>query len=210
MKHKNIFVTGIDTDVGKTICSSLLVEALKADYWKPVQCGVEEGTDFKTVKNLVGNSQSFFHPEKYVFSLPKSPHLAASYEDVTIDLDEIRVPETKARLVVEGAGGALVPLNSKDYIIDIAAREDMSVVLVTKNYLGSLNHTFLSVEALRQRGIKILGLVFNGTKDSVLEGFVSRRTDLPILFHVPVFSKLNQKSLCIFAKEVKESMERYL
>jgi len=210
MKHKNIFVTGIDTDVGKTVVSSFLVRALQADYWKPIQCGIEEGTDSQFIKKMCRDSSCQWHQESYLLDLPKSPHYAAEKQQKLIQLNKVNLPQTDSRLIVEGAGGVLVPLNEHDYIVDIAQKYSLSTILVTKNYLGSLNHTFLSIESLRQRKINILGLVFNGASDPELEAFVSRRSDLPILFNVPVFPDLTRESTEFFVKTVKNKMENFL
>ena len=210
MKYKNIFVTGCDIGVGKTIVSSILVSAFSCDYWKPIQCGTDEATDSITVRALVEESKIIIHPESYVLDLPKSPHLAAYKQNVRINLSKIILPSTNYRLIVEGAGGVLVPLNDRDYVIDIAIKEKMPVIFVSKNYLGSLNHTFLSIEALRSRGLLVVGLVFNGDSDPELETFVANKCDLPILFRISNFPHLDKRTISKVASELKRELENML
>jgi dethiobiotin synthetase len=160
-----IFISGIGTEVGKSVVSAAIVEATGADYWKPVQTG-DKDTDF--VSSLV--TRPFrLHPAIYTFQKPASPHVAAALENTVIQPEKLLLPETENNLVVEGAGGLLVPLNDKFLVIDFIQQSDIPVVLVSRNYLGSINHTLLSIEALRQRNIKLLGVVFNGTPNESSE-----------------------------------------
>ena len=187
MKHigKKIFVTGIDTGVGKTVVSAVLVRALSASYWKPVQCGDAGATDAITVGKLAGISKDRLLPERFLLSPPVSPHKAAELEGVVVRLEDFSLPEYKGDLIVEGAGGVLAPLNQSDSVVDIAARLGLSVILVSRHYLGSLNHTLLSAESLRSRGLALNGLVFSGAPNEEYERFLSRKTGLPVLFRVP-------------------------
>lgn len=169
---KRLFVTGIGTDVGKTVVAAILTEALEADYWKPVQSGSLEYTDTDTVKHLITNSQTKFHPEAYRLQLPASPHRAAASENIWIDPANIKLPLTSRPLVIEGAGGLMVPLNDRFLIIDLLTQLECEVVLVSKNYLGSINHTLMSIECLQRRGIPIAGLVFNGEPTPTSEDFI--------------------------------------
>ena len=186
---KGLFVTGISTEVGKTVCSAILVEALKADYWKPVQTGTEEGTDRDSVKNLT-LGRYVYHPEIFTSKWPISPHRAAELDERKICAEQCLMPKSSNFMVVEGAGGALTPLNKNEYIIDIALKNKLPALVVSKYYLGSLNHTFLTVEALRIRNIKILGLVFNGEGDPTYEDFICTQVDLPPLFSLKQESSL--------------------
>ncbi len=156
-----IFVTGIGTDVGKTVVSAILCQALQYDYWKPIQCGNLDDSDSLKIKNLLTASRLRIFDESYRFKEPASPHIAAALENKKIALDEILSPPSD-NLIIEGAGGVLVPLNDHDLVIDLISYLKSSVVIVSKNYLGSINHTLLTVEALRNRGINIIGVVFNG------------------------------------------------
>lgn len=178
------FVAGISTEIGKTVVSSILVEALQADYWKPIQSGALEDSDTETVRQRISNSRSGFHPEAYRLREPLSPHAAAAIDGVTIELEKLIVPQTNNHLVIELAGGLLVPLNDHDLSIDFVQQTGFPVVLVSYNYLGSINHTLLSVEALRTRHIPILGLVFNGPATPATESFILKYTNLPCIGRV--------------------------
>ncbi len=190
---KRIFVTGIGTNIGKTLIAAILVEAKKADYWKPIQAGNLNDSDTLKVQALVSNDQSIFHKESYLLSQPLSPHAAAAIDSVHIELDKINMPETKKTLIIEGAGGIMVPLNEKDLVVDLIKYLNADVVLVSQNYLGSINHTLLSVEALKSRNIPILGIVFNGASVSASEEFILTYTGLKCLGRVPFMKEINKK-----------------
>ncbi|PTQ94797.1 dethiobiotin synthetase [Mucilaginibacter yixingensis] len=166
---KPLFITGIGTDVGKTIVSAILVEALHADYWKPVQSGDLDNSDTMKVQRLVANTQTVFHPEAYRLTQPFSPHKSAALDGVEINLEKIVAPQTNNQLIIEGAGGLMVPLNDRHFIIDMIKKLDAEVVLVSRNYLGSINHTLLSIALLRQYYIPIKAIVFNGDTDPYSE-----------------------------------------
>ncbi len=191
--EKPLFVTGIGTDVGKTIVSAILVEKLKADYWKPVQAGDLENSDTMKVKSLVSNTKSVFHPEAYRLTQPFSPHKAAALDGIEIDPANIQLPQTTNRLIIEGAGGLMVPLNDKFLMIDLIKQLDAEVVLVSKNYLGSINHTLLSMEMLKQKKIKVKTLIFNGERDEYSESLIERLYQNPIVNYVIHASTLNSE-----------------
>lgn len=197
---KKLFITGIGTDIGKTIVSSIIVEALKADYWKPIQSGDLSFTDTMKVQSLITNSTSVFHQESYKFKNPLSPHAAAALEDTRIDLERIKSPETTNNLIIEGAGGLLVPLNDKHFIIDLITHLDAEVILVSRNYLGSINHTLLTYEALKQRNIKIKGLIFNGNENLATENSIINYTKLPVLLSVNQETILTKEIVAAYAK----------
>ncbi|AMM52489.1 ATP-dependent dethiobiotin synthetase BioD [Rufibacter sp. DG15C] len=178
---KRYFVTGIGTDVGKTIVSAILTQALSADYWKPVQAGSLEATDTMRVQSLINNPTSVFHPEAYRLALPASPHLAAAQEGIEIDLEAIQLPKTENHLIVEGAGGVMVPLNKKELVLDLISKLNLEVILVSRNYLGSINHTLTTVEVLKSRNIPVAGIIFNGTSNPSTEEFISNYTHLKVL-----------------------------
>lgn len=180
-----LFVTGIGTDVGKTVVAAILAKALEADYWKPIQAGVVPGTDGGTISELVPGV--LVHPEAYRLALPVSPHAAAEAEGVTLSLKAILAtrPVTSRPLVIEGAGGALVPLAPGLLLADLIRALDVPVVLVSRHYLGSINHTLLTVEALRARRIPILGIVFNGPPTPASETFILKHTGLTALPGLP-------------------------
>jgi dethiobiotin synthetase len=160
----SIFITGIGTGVGKTVVSAVVTEALLADYWKPIQAGFDDGTDALAVKDLISNAQTIIHPEVYKLALPASPHIAARQEGIEINIKNIvnRRPSTVDRkLVIEGAGGIMVPVNDNEFIIDVIEQLKTKVILVSRNYLGSINHSLLTANICKQRGIDVLGWIFN-------------------------------------------------
>ena len=187
-----LFVTGIGTEVGKTVVSAILTEALQADYWKPVQAGDLDYSDTHKVKDMVSNSKSVFHDESFAFNHPMSPHAAAERDGVEISLGEFKIPETENHMIIEGAGGLMVPLNRKDCIIDLIEDLGVEVVLVSRNYLGSINHTLLSLEALVSRGISIKGVIFNDVENVDTESVILRMTGLKCLGRVEMEEDLTQ------------------
>jgi len=169
-----IFVTGIGTDVGKTVASAILCEALEADYWKPVQAGFDDGTDAALLKSLITNKKTIVHPETYKLKLASSPHIAARKEGIKIDLNKIvedynrivndSIGNSKQKtenLIIEGAGGLMVPLNENEFIIDLIKKLNAKVILVSKNYLGSINHSLLTASVCKQNNFDVLGWMFN-------------------------------------------------
>lgn len=195
----NFFVTGIGTEVGKTIVSAILVEMLKADYWKPIQAGDLDHSDTLKIKGLISNKNTKFHENSYALRTPMSPHAAAVIDNVNIDLDQIITPKTDNHLVIEGAGGLLVPLNDSNTIIDII-QNDYKVILVSRHYLGSINHTLLSVAYLRQRGLKIAGLVFNGDENKSTEEIILKQTQLNVLGRVAEEPFFDQDTVTKYAQ----------
>ena len=168
-----IFITGIGTGIGKTVAAAIVTEALRADYWKPVQAGFDDGTDALTVQRLISNTQTIIHPEVYKLSLPASPHIAAREENITIDLENIcqvysqvisvnRQSSTiNHQLIIEGAGGLLVPLNDHQFVLDLIKKLNARVILVSRNYLGSINHSLLTAAACKMNNIDVIGWIFN-------------------------------------------------
>ena len=189
------FVSGIDTEIGKTVVSSILVRALEAHYWKPVQSGDLDHTDSMKVSEWAKHSNYVCHPEGYRLHTPASPHYSAALDGVQIELNQFSLPKTDKKLIVEGAGGLFVPLNEKDTILDLIAILKIPVILVSKNYLGSINHTLLSVNALKQRGIPIAGLVFNGEPTPSTEDIIESMTGLPILFRLEPLAEISRSSI---------------
>ena len=180
--HVTYFVTGIDTDSGKTLAAAILCEALEADYWKPVQAGMP--TDSETVRRLVTNTRTIIHKETFLLNTPASPHAAAKLDGIQISLSDFRAPTTANDLIIEGAGGCLVPLNDRDFIIDLAAQFDAETILVADLYLGSINHTLLTFNELRRRNASIKGIIFNGEHNSESENDYSspHGTEAPIAY----------------------------
>jgi dethiobiotin synthetase len=175
-----LFITGISTDVGKTIASAIIVEALQADYWKPIQAGDLNHSDTHKVQSLVSNSQSHFHSNSYALQTPASPHLAAAIDGLTIAMNQIQEPKTNNHLVVEGAGGILVPLNETQSVVDLI-QPDYKVIVVSRHYLGSINHTLLTIEALQNRQIQVAGIIFSGDENTSSESIILSRTAVPFL-----------------------------
>ncbi|MEO5777919.1 MAG: dethiobiotin synthase [Flavobacterium sp.] len=170
-----IFITGIGTDVGKTIASSIVVEALEADYWKPIQAGDLDCSDTQKVKSQISNPKSQFHENSYKLNTPASPHLAAQLDGIIIDLKKIKEPKTANHLVIEGAGGILVPLNDTDCVVDLI-QKDYKVIVVSRHYLGSINHTLLTIEALKNRKISVAGIIFSGDENKATEDIILKKT----------------------------------
>lgn len=201
-----LFITGIGTNIGKTVVAAILVEKLHADYWKPIQSGDLEQSDTLTVKNLITNKESVFHPEAYQLTQPFSPHKSADLDHVVIDPLKFKLPKTNKPLIIEGAGGLMVPLNNNFLMIDLIKQLETDVILVSKNYLGSINHTLLSVEALKFRQIPIKGIVFNGETDRYTESVIKEYTGLDILGHLPDLTPVNQTSIREAGKFIKPLM----
>lgn len=186
-----IFVTGISTDVGKTIVSAILTEALQADYWKPIQAGNLECTDSDTIRSLISNAKTTIHKERYALKTAASPHLAAEIEGIRISKDHIIEPRTNNHLIIEGAGGIFVPLNEHENVLDLI-QPDYKVVIVSRHYLGSINHTLMTIEALWNRNIEILGIVFSGDENKSTEKLILDRSGLQMIGRIdeePFFDK---------------------
>tara|TARA_R110000796_G_scaffold74374_1_gene167112 strand:- start:69983 stop:70594 length:612 start_codon:yes stop_codon:yes gene_type:complete len=196
----NYFVTAIGTDSGKTLVSAILVEALKADYWKPVQAG--KPLDTTTVKELVSNEITKFHPETHIFKLPASPHAAAKFEHLAIQLDDFVLPETTNDIIIEGAGGVLVPINQDDYVIDIARELSAPVILVVNLYLGCINHTLLTIDYLKRNEIPVLGIVFNGESNFESESIIEQKSGYKVLLRLPKLSMINKNIVKYWADEL--------
>jgi len=195
MPNKPIFVTGIGTGIGKTIVSAILTEKLKADYWKPVQSGDLDDSDTNKVKSLVSNATTRFHQEAYRLSQPFSPHKSAAIDGITIDPRSIMLPATYNQLIIEGAGGLMVPLNDNFLMIDLIRQLEAEVVLVSQNYLGSINHTILSVYALKNEGIPVRGIIFNGIKDIYSKDFIMQYSGLELLGHIPQYAVIDKNTI---------------
>jgi dethiobiotin synthetase len=195
MLYRSLFVTGIGTGIGKTVVSAILAEKWKADYWKPVQSGDLDNSDTAQVKRLVSNSKSFFYNEAYKLTQPFSPHKSAAIDRITIDPGHLILPAINNNLVIEGAGGLMVPLHKQFLMIDLIKKFGCEVVLVTQNYLGSINHTLLSVYALKNENIPIKGIIFNGAKDIYSKEFILEYTGLNLLGHIPQYEKLDKKAI---------------
>ena len=183
----NYFVTAIGTDSGKSVVSALLVRALDYAYWKPVQAG--EPTDTNFIKQVLPDVTCY--PETYKLNTPCSPHEAARIDGVDILLSQFVVPQQE-RLIIEGAGGVLVPINdSNETIVDLITTLDAECVVVSNHYLGSINHTLLTIEALKARNIKIKGIVFNGEENKATEAIILQQSQVPFLFRIGIEKQID-------------------
>ena len=199
------FVTGISTDVGKTIASAILVEALEADYFKPVQAGDLDNSDTHKVQRLISNSKSHFYPNSYALKTPMSPHGAAKIDGLEIDLKQIKRPKTENYLIIEGAGGLLVPLNNSDTILDLIQPND-KVIVVSRHYLGSINHTLLTINTLKEKGFNV-SVIYSGDEHPSTESIIEKMTGVKVIGRIndePYFDKNVIKEYAqIFRKNLK-------
>ncbi|MEL6304559.1 MAG: dethiobiotin synthase [Bacteroidota bacterium] len=203
----NYFVTGISTEVGKTVVSAILTEALEADYWKPVQAGDLDNSDSHKIERFISNVKTVVHPNAYALNTPMSPHAAAAIDGIHIDLEQIVRPNTNNHLVIEGAGGLLVPLNDEVTIMDLIHPED-KVVVVSRHYLGSINHTLLTVEKLLEKNLKV-GIIFSGDEHPTTESIILKKTQATFLGRIneePVFDKATVKR---YAEALRSNLLRF-
>ena len=199
----NYFVTAIDTDSGKTVISAILCEMLQADYWKPVQAGLPRDAD--TVQSLVSNSKTRIHPERHLLNTPASPHASAKIDGVEIRLSDFRAPDA-SNLVIEGAGGCLVPLNDSDVVIDLATHLHAQVVVVADLYLGSINHSLLTLEALVARKLPIKGIIFNGDENPESQRIILKHyPHMRMLFHMKKQKSVDRTVIRQCADQLKEN-----
>jgi len=178
--NNTFFITGIGTDVGKTITAAIITESLKADYWKPIQAGDLENSDSKKLESLISNDETFFYPEVVKLNSPMSPHAAAEIDGINLIVKKIKRPQTSKDLVIEGAGGLLVPINSKETIADLILPTD-KIILVSRHYLGSINHTLLTIEVLKSKGFNIAGIIFNGDENKSTENVILEMTGIKFI-----------------------------
>ncbi|QPH39980.1 dethiobiotin synthase [Pedobacter endophyticus] len=189
------FVTGIGTGIGKTLVSAILTEKLKADYWKPIQSGDLETSDSLAVASLISNQKTVIHPEVYRLTQPLSPHLSARLDGIEIEMAKIAMPNTSNNLIIEGAGGLMVPLNEKDLIVDLIKKLAVEVILVSQNYLGSINHTLLSINLLKQYQIPIKGVIFNGDENKESERFILQYSEAKKLGSISNLKEITKETV---------------
>jgi len=189
------FVTGTDTDVGKTLVSAWLATHLGASYWKPIQAGTEPTTDAATVQALAELPSERVWPEVYLLSEPIAPHEAARRAGITLDMAKLRMPEHQGLVVVEGAGGLMVPITDKAYMIDLAAQLDLPIILVARSTLGTINHTLLSIEAIRRRGLPLAGVVISGPETPHNRAAIERYGQIEIIAEIPRLETINRSAL---------------
>lgn len=200
-----LFITGISTDVGKTIASAIITEALEADYWKPIQAGDLDTSDTHKIQSYISNTKTKLHPNSYALQTPASPHLAASLDGIAIDFHQIKEPETNNHLVIEGAGGVFVPLNDTECIIDLI-QPDYKVIVVSRHYLGSISHTLLTVEALKNRNITIAGIIFSGTENKSSEEIILKKTNLKCIGRIDQEPYFDQNVILEYADSFRETL----
>ena len=188
-EQKRYVVTGIGTDVGKTVVSAIIAQALEADYWKPIQSGELENSDSHKIDRLTTDNVHILS-ERYRLTEPLSPHASAAIDGVHLQLSELTLPETNRNLLVEGAGGLMVPINDSDLLIDVFKQWKLPVIIVSRHYVGSINHTILTIEALQNRGIAIKGLVFVGDENKETESFILNHTKVPFLIRIPLATEV--------------------
>lgn len=194
--NKPLFITGIGTGIGKTIVSALVTEQLQADYWKPVQAGDLEQSDSMKVRSLISNPYSVIHPEAFRLQMAASPHKAAAHEQIEISRADFLLPQTNRPLVIEGAGGLMVPISESFLMIDLIEQLEAEVVLVIRNYLGCINHTLLSIELLKNRKIPVRYIVFNGEFDPDTTQVLIRHFPPKIPYvRVPEFDQPNRENI---------------
>jgi dethiobiotin synthetase len=191
----DFFITGTDTGIGKTLLSALLVAALDRGYWKPIQTGAIEGTDRETVIKLAGIPADRAHPEAYIFDPPVSPHLAAEWQGIEIDIERIQRPASTKPLVVEGAGGIMVPINSKLLMLDLARHLKTPLVIASRTKLGTINHTLMTVHTIRNAKLQISGVVMIGEENKDNRRAVERYGNVPVIGWIPWLEKIDRETL---------------
>ncbi|XZF13083.1 dethiobiotin synthase [Chitinophagaceae bacterium MMS25-I14] len=206
-----IAIAGIHTGIGKTIAAAIITEALQADYWKPVQAGNLEDSDSITVGNLLTNETSVLHPEAVRLQMPASPHTAARHEGVVLDHHSFQLPQTENTLIVETAGGLFSPIDEKSTMADFISYNALPVILVTRHYLGSINHTLLCLEALQQRGIKVLGLLVSGTEDAASESFILNYYEKGLtIAHTGEIEKIDMENIRTAAGNIRPWLQKII
>lgn len=199
---RKIFITGIGTGVGKTIVSAIVTQALHADYWKPIQTGYGEGMDSDVIRKLVRNKKTKIHPEAYCLTKPASPFAAAEEQGIKIEIKNIIMPRTDNVLVIEGAGGLMVPINENELMIDMIEQWDAEVILVSQNYLGSINHTMLSCLALADRNLKVLGIIYNGEDNLMAERSILSFCEFPVIGRIKPENIFTPEKVSAYAKKI--------
>lgn len=214
LKKEIIFVTGIGTGIGKTLVSAILTEALEADYWKPIQSGLEETTDTETVRSLISNKKTRFLKETYRLQTPASPHLSARIDNVHISLEDIvssfvEQHDPSRHVIIEGAGGLMVPINEKDFFPDLIPLLHARVIVVSNQYLGSINHSILTAEVLRNKGLPVLGWIFNRAYQTLVEDIV-RWSGMESIGKIEQETSINKKIVKRYAKKIELQLLKVL
>lgn len=205
----SIAIVGIHTGIGKTIASAVIAEAIGADYWKPVQAGIEE-TDSAVLRRLLTDCDSRVHNEAFVLTQPLSPHAAAVIDGVVVDFTTFAWPETDRILLVETAGGVMSPISPNATMADFVQHYQLPAILVVQHYLGSINHTLLSIEVLRSRGINLLGIVISGEENEASESFIVQYGNVRIIARIPRLQTICSSEVVQCAVGIKVSLNEIL
>jgi len=203
-----IAIAGIHTGIGKTIASAVIAQALEADYWKPVQAGLEE-RDAALLKTLLTNGEQRVHPEALLLTQPLSPHAAAKIDGITVDHTTFVWPVTNKTLIVETAGGILSPMSDTVTMADFMQHYKLPAILVSQNYLGSINHTLLSIEVLKSRKIPIIGIVMSGDTNESSEAYIETYSGVPIIARIPFLKNIDAVSVKEIAGNIKDGLLKY-
>lgn len=199
---KQFAVSGIGTDVGKTVVSAILAESLCASYWKPVQAGDLDNSDSIKLKQLTQNVKVL--KERFQLSQPMSPHAAAKIDDVMITLEDLKLPEVEGNLIVEGAGGLLVPFNGEGLLfVDLLENWNLPVIVVSRHYLGSINHTLLTMEVLKKRELNVEGIIFVGDENKETEAIIAKVTGTRVLGRIPIAKEINSDFISEQSKKIQ-------
>ncbi|WP_417884841.1 dethiobiotin synthase [Zunongwangia sp.] len=201
------FVTGIGTEVGKTMISAMVTEALEADYWKPIQAGDLDYSDTHKIQHLISNETTQFHSNAFALKTPMSPHAAAEIDGVEVTSKTIVRPETYNNLVIEGAGGLLVPISNTETIADLIQPTD-KVILVSRHYLGSINHTLLSIEALRTRGLDCFGIIYSGNATKTTENIIEKMSGVSVIGRVEEEKEFTAEVIKKYADKFRENLKK--
>ncbi len=199
---KNYFITGTDTDVGKSVAAAWAMLHLDANYWKPVQSGIKPPTDTQWVQQITGFSHTRFYEETYRLRQPLSPHEAAKRDGIKIEMSAFVMPDTDRPLIIEGAGGLMVPLNHNNFVIDLIVQLEVPVILVARSGLGTINHTLLSLEAMRRRKIEIKGVIINGPKTPHNRDAIEEYGDVPIIAEIDQLPDITKEALLAIKPEI--------
>lgn len=206
MSAKGLFITGIGTDVGKTVAAAVITKALEADYWKPIQCGDLDNSDSIKIARL---TRMKILPETFRLKAPMSPHAAADLEGIELSISQIELPKSEKPIVVEGAGGVMVPFNSKETYLDLMVKLNLPVVLVTRHYLGSINHTMLSWKVLIEAGLNVVALVISGKEHGSTESHFARQMDVPFI-RINELEEVGSDAIAKEAEQLKSSVKAIL
>jgi dethiobiotin synthase len=196
------FVTGTDTEVGKTLVSAWLLTQLDGSYWKPIQAGTVPTTDSATVQSLADLPVSRVLPEAYLLPEPMAPHESARRANIAMDMEKLKLPPHDGLVVVEGAGGLMVPIVDGAYMIDLAEALDLPIILVARSTLGTINHTLLSVEAIRRRGLPLAGVVISGPETPHNRAAIERFGKVEVIAEIPQLETVNRDTLKAIAPEL--------